>query len=319
MSAIKHQNVLVLGATGSTGTWVVDGLLESKKYHIIAGVRPSSLSKPAVSKLRERGVEIRSADVSMDDITKLQAAFQGVDTVIVTLIFTEIDTQPKLADAAKLAGVRRFITDDWGTACVPGVMKLYDKKFQIREYVKSIGLGYTFIDVGYWMSLLVPVERREHSEYPDVDFIPSNSYAIFGSGDVRTAAIARSDIGKFVAEIINDERTLNRYVFCWGDEKSQNEIWEIARKVEAELGKEMDIGPKRVVEKAEIEEKSKSADPITALGHEYMNSFFIRGDNTVENAKKPEYGSALDARELYPHLKVLSLEEFTRQLYSNLY
>ena len=128
--------------------------------------------KPAVSKLRERGVEIRSIDVSADDIVKLQEAFQGIDTVIVTLIFTEIDTQPKLADAAKLAGVKRFITDDWGTACVPGVMKLYDKvrrgfparcvfdrisdkgrfeqKLQIREYVKSIGLGYTFIDVGYW-------------------------------------------------------------------------------------------------------------------------------------------------------------------------
>jgi len=49
---------------------------------------------------------------------------------------------------------------------------------------------------------------------------------------------------------------------------------------------------------------------------EYMNSMFIRGDNTVENAKRPEYGSALDARELYPHIKVLSLEEFTKQLYS---
>jgi len=230
-------------------------------------------------------------------------------------VYSEIDSQTKLADAAKLAGVKRFIANDWGTACVRGLRKLYDQKAKVQDYVKSIGLGYTFIDVGYWMNLLVPVEP-EHSEYPGIDFIPCNSYAIYGTGEVKTAVIARSDIGKFVAEIIGDERTLNRYVFCRGDEKSQNEIWEIARKVKAELGGELTMSPKKVWSKEEIEESLKSTDPFIVLGMEYMHSMFIRGDNTVENAKKPEYGRALDARELYPHIKVLNLEDFTKQLYS---
>ncbi|KLO11934.1 NAD-binding protein [Schizopora paradoxa] len=315
MSATDQHNVLVIGATGATGTSVVDGLLDSKKYHVIAGVRPSSLSKPAVSKLRERGVEIRSVDVSADDVAQLGAAFQGVDILISTLVYSEIDSQIKVADAAKLAGVKRFVPDDWGTASVRGVRKLYDQKAKIQDHVKSIGLGYTFIDVGYWASLLMPV-APEQSEYPGFDIVPCNNHHIYGSGDVRTAVIVRSDIGKFVAEIISDERTVNRYVFCWGDEKSQNEMWEIARKVKAESGGALNLAPKAVIGKAEIEEKSKSPEFYTSVGYEYMNSMFIRGDNTVENAKKPEYGGALDARELYPHIKVLSLEEFAKQLYS---
>ncbi len=54
---------------------------------------------------------------------------------------------------------------------------------------------------------------------------------------------------------------------------------------------------------------------MVVLGKEYMYSMFIRGDNTVEKAKKLEFGNALDARELYPHVKVMSLEEYAKQLY----
>ena len=46
-----------------------------------------------------------------------------------------------------------------------------------------------------------------------------------------------------------------------------------------------------------------------------MYSMWVRGDNTIENAKKAEYGSALDARELYPDLKPKSLEEYYREVY----
>ena len=59
--------------------------------------------------------------------SQLEAAFKGVDTLISTLVYSEIDSQFKVVDAAKLAGVKRFVPDDWGTACVRGVRKLYDQ------------------------------------------------------------------------------------------------------------------------------------------------------------------------------------------------
>lgn len=49
---------------------------------------------------------------------------------------------------------------------------------------------------------------------------------------------------------------------------------------------------------------------------EYQYSLCIRGDNVIENAKKPEYGSALDARELYPDIEVKKLEDYARENYS---
>jgi len=80
------------------------------------------MSKPAVSKLQERGIKIRAVDSATDGVPTLVAAFKGVDTLICVLVFTEIDNQTKLADAAKLAGVKRFITDDWSPAAKSSLM-----------------------------------------------------------------------------------------------------------------------------------------------------------------------------------------------------
>lgn len=51
---------------------------------------------------------------------------------------------------------------------------------------------------------------------------------------------------------------------------------------------------------------------------QYFYSVYVRGDNTVENSKKEEYGGALDAKELYPDIKLRSLEAYAEEFYSNL-
>lgn len=55
--------------------------------------------------------------------------------------------------------------------------------------------------------------------------------------------------------------------------------------------------------------------PLTIM-REYRYSLCIRGDNTIENAKKAEYGSALDARELYPDIKVRKFVDYARENYA---
>ncbi len=121
-----------------------------------------------MSKLREHGVEIRAIELS-NSPAELDAVLKGVDTVISTTFITEIDKQVRLADAAKRVGVKRFIPNDWATPCVRGLRKMFDQvrtsntfspachvayprsqKAAIHDYVKSIGLGYTFIDAGLW-------------------------------------------------------------------------------------------------------------------------------------------------------------------------
>ncbi len=134
----------------------------------------------------------------------------------------------------------------------------------------------------------LPADREESED----TFLPSLSHRITGTGDIKNATIHVPDIGKFVAEIINDDRTLNQYVFCWGEQKTQKELWDIARKAKLEVtGAPLKATPKSQSE-AQVLEDVKSAEDgsFSQAGAEYMLSLYIRGDNTVENAKKPEYG-----------------------------
>jgi len=162
---------------------------------------------------------------------------------------------------------------------------------------------------------LLPFDK----EGPEEIFLPSQSHTIIGTGEMKNAVIYIPDIGKFVAEIIHDERTLNNYVFCWTEEKSQNEIWAIARKAKLDVtGEPLKATVRYKSIEQVMEDRERAADgSFEQLGEDYLLSFFIRGDNTVENAKKAEYGGALDARELYPHLKLTTVEEAAKLMYEN--
>ncbi len=89
-----------------------------------------------MSKLRERGVEIRAIELS-NPPAELDAALKGVETVISTTFYTEIDNQVHLADAAKRVGVKRFIPDDWASPSRRGVRKLYDQVRILRALVQT--------------------------------------------------------------------------------------------------------------------------------------------------------------------------------------
>jgi uncharacterized protein YbjT (DUF2867 family) len=91
-------------------------------------VRPSSAEKPAVQALRDRNVEIRIADITKDSVETLVQTLSGIDTVIVAIAPAQNLAQIPLADAAKVAGVKRFVPSAWATACPPGeVLKIRDE------------------------------------------------------------------------------------------------------------------------------------------------------------------------------------------------
>lgn len=49
---------------------------------------------------------------------------------------------------------------------------------------------------------------------------------VIGDGSIKMGLTDNRDIGRFVARIITDERTLNRSVFAYGDVKSTKEAWD---------------------------------------------------------------------------------------------
>lgn len=65
-------------------------------------------------------------------------------------------------------------------------------------------------------------------------------------------------------------------------------------------------------------EAANANDPMSVEAHihAYTNSIWLRGDNTVESAKKPEYGSALVAKELYPDLQLRTVLDYVKEVYA---
>jgi hypothetical protein len=52
-----------------------------------------------------------------------------------------------------------------------------------------------------------------------------------GDGRVSNLVTNLQGIVHFVARIFVDERTLNRYVFAWGEELTEKEIYEMSGKI----------------------------------------------------------------------------------------
>jgi NmrA-like family len=89
-------------------------------------IRPASSNKPSILKLKDRGVKIHIAKIKND--IQLAIILAGINTVISTIGPGAWLDQIPLADAAKKAGVQRFVPCAFITVCAPGgVMRIRDQ------------------------------------------------------------------------------------------------------------------------------------------------------------------------------------------------
>ncbi|RPD53608.1 NAD-P-binding protein [Lentinus tigrinus ALCF2SS1-6] len=311
--------VLVLGGTGHTGRSIVNGLLNAGNFRVAVLVRPTSVTKPATEVLKASGVEIRVGSLT-DDFGKLKQYVQGVDILISAVDARVVGEQREIFRAAKEVGVQRVVPCDWGTPGRKGVRMLFDVKLDIREYVQELGVGYTIIDVGWWMQLFLPLPLRSTVAQQFKEM----SWKITGAGDIKNLLTNLDHIGTWVAKIIADPRTLNKYVIVWEDERPQNDAHEIGARVsgdgDALRAKRIQLSEEDVKKQIAEGQAAYEKDPSDfnkgirkIIWGQYMTSLYLLRENTLENAKHLGY---LDARELYPDVPAQSLEEFAKEFYS---
>lgn len=317
---ISKLNVLVVGAGGNTGYPLTTALLESSQFNVHILCRPTSQSKPRITTLKSNGASVHLGDIATNSVTELEDILKAshAEILICAVSGFVIDTQKKIFEAARNVGtVKRVVPSNFGLLVSEDV-GLQSEKNKINAYIKSLNLPYTFIEVGWWMDLVLP----HPSSAPAGSFLTQQSRTAGGTGDVKAAFTARVDIGRFVARIIADPRTLNQTVFCYGDEVTLNEVYDVANKVSGEdlkstitfLSKEELEHQIQVAREAYAKERTHLTF-VTRLLSEFLYSMFVRGENTV--AKAQEHG-ALNARELYPDFKPLSIEEFAVSFYKEL-
>ena len=188
------------------------------------------------------------------------------------------------------------------------------QKEDVYNHIKKIKLPYTIVDVGWWYQISIPRLPSGKLDYLGVlTFFDT----LIIDGNTPSALTDLHDIGTYVAAIIADSRTLNKYVLAYDEVWTFNNVYS---KLEELSGEKI---PRKYISEAQLKQQYQEAeetikkDPgnygalIARTGVEYKTSWGVRGDNTPEYA---EYLGYLTSKELYPDLNFRSFESFLKEL-----
>ncbi|KAH8711812.1 hypothetical protein GQ44DRAFT_714233 [Phaeosphaeriaceae sp. PMI808] len=214
------KNVIIAGATGSVGAPILKALLAEPSFAITILSRATSSAKlPA-------NVPIRKVS---DDFTtsELTAAFQGQDAVVIALSTTPVTKEGKnglafrLIDAAKTAGVKRFIPSEYGTNNLDPrartLVPVYDLKGEMLEYLiaaaQSSNGAFTWSSIccGSWLDW--GLDPSKSGNFLGID-VKARTATIWDSGHARFAVTSSANTGLAVARALKDhEGSANKQIY----------------------------------------------------------------------------------------------------------
>ncbi|KAJ5210789.1 hypothetical protein N7491_010599 [Penicillium cf. griseofulvum] len=126
------KNVAIIGASGSIGNIILDGLAASSRFEItVISRKDSEATFPP-------DMTVLKTDYSEEC---LESAFKGKDVVISAVGASAFGEQKKFVDAAIRTGVKRFIPSEFSAnsqnEVVLQLLPLFEQKKELVEYLKS--------------------------------------------------------------------------------------------------------------------------------------------------------------------------------------
>lgn len=192
--------VAVVG-TGSVGRHIIDAILATKKHELIV------LSRSPNAVIESQGATV--IPVSYTDPSSLEAALQGVHTVISTLAdFTGgvgwLEPQLALLAAAKKVGVKRFAPSEFGGRSFQTDINLpgFGHKLQVQKAVRESGLEFTLFECGMFMNYFAagtPGLGYLRAMGAAAVNVEQCSAQLAGDGSAQTVATRVEDVAAFVA------------------------------------------------------------------------------------------------------------------------
>ena len=204
---MPHQNVLLLGATGNLGGYILNALLSaSPGFTITVLVRSTSKTTSLPSSVQTLTLPEEPTPQSLSPLLK------GQDVVICTLPGSNISLQKALADAALSAGVKLFIPADFGScdSTSPRVLEaleLYRAKAEVREYLIEVAARPEAWESGFGWTSLVCGHFFDHgleSELLGFD-VKGRKVRLFDGGAKKWSACTRERIGEAVVKILEKD------------------------------------------------------------------------------------------------------------------
>jgi uncharacterized protein YbjT (DUF2867 family) len=222
LKIMKHTNILLAGATGYLGGYLLNELIK-KQNQVIAIVR-----KPdALKKTNENYLEIKQAEVTKPET--LKDICKGIHTVISTvgitrqkdgLTYMDVDYQANmnLLEEAKKAGVKHFVYVSAINGDKYRHLKIFEAKEKFVDALKASGLNYTIV--------------RPNGFFSDMnDFLQmakSGRVYLFGSGHQKFNPIHGEDLARAIVESL--ENYNNELIVGGPDILSFNDISKLALK-----------------------------------------------------------------------------------------
>ncbi|KAF5623697.1 isoflavone reductase P3 [Fusarium tjaetaba] len=307
-------NVTIVGANGEAGLSIIDALSPSpSEFKLTAIVRPASINKPEIQQIKNKGVSVVPINLE-NNHDELVKALTGQDVVISCLVPFTTGPEIALANASKEAGIKRFLPSAFGPPCPPeGVMLLRELKETIINHVKKIYLPYTVVDVGMWYQVSLPSLPSGKIDYA----LKFPAAVVAEDGSHATSLTDLRDIGHYVAKIITDERTLNKYVFAYNEVWTQEEIHTHLEKVSGEkiprnLMPAKDIEATIADAQVKYDASDKSLPFIFGLaGPQYLYCEWFRQDNLPGPA---EYLGYLSSKDLYPDFEPIKYVDYVDEV-----
>jgi len=227
---MREGAVLVVGGTGMVGGQVVTELLNRGK-RVRALVRPGS----DASRLESSGVEIARGD--MMDPDSLLRAMTGADAVITTAAgYTRhrkgdnpnIDTvgNSNLADAAKRAGIRRFVLTSILTCDqTPEVPQFWHKRL-MEDRLQALGVPFVALRPGAFLDQVTRFGG---------DPITKHKVRWFGSPGIPLTFVLTSDLAGYLAAAVDAPGVEGQRIdIGWDRPISMQEFADIAERLTGE-------------------------------------------------------------------------------------
>lgn len=216
----RYKNILLAGATGYLGYYVLNALIENQNQVLAIARNPNKLKNN-----NENFLEVKQAEVTKPDT--LRDICKGIDTVISTvgitrqkdgLTYLDVDYKANmnLLEEAKKADVKHFVYVSAINGNKYRNLKIFEAKEKFVDALKSSGLNYTII--------------RPNGFFSDMkDFLQmakSGRVYLFGSGNQKFNPIHGKDLATFILD--NLEETNKELTIGGPDVLSLNDISKLA-------------------------------------------------------------------------------------------
>ncbi|CEI62538.1 hypothetical protein FVEN_g5080 [Fusarium venenatum] len=211
-----YKNIVVVGASGSTGKIIIDGLTSNSSFNITV------LSRKESKATYPENVTVRTTDFSEDDLSE---ALKGQEVVISALGVEGFDQQQKLVDASVRAGIKRFLPSEFssssGDPVVLELLPLFEVKKNLIDYLKSKekdGLSWTGLATGLLFDWGLA------NGFLGYD-IKNRTAKVWDEGNKRFTLTNEKQLAQaIISTLQHPEETRNRYLYVYSVVTTQNEI-----------------------------------------------------------------------------------------------